>query len=69
LEVGRDYVRRHNEKIASRPWRDVFEEYFAMPKNRCPEYFRALREADMAMGKKEKKWQLKSIPQRVRASI
>jgi hypothetical protein len=34
LEVGRDYVRRHNEKTASRPWRDVFEEYFAMPKKR-----------------------------------
>jgi integrase len=49
LEVGRDYLRRHNEKTASRPWRDVFEEYFAMPKKRCPEYFRALREADMAM--------------------
>src|SRR5882762_100953 len=45
LDAVRDYLRRHQEKTASKPWKEVFDEYLAMPKKRSPKYSRDLKEA------------------------
>jgi integrase len=50
IDAARYYVRRHNEKSASKPWKEVFDEYLAMPKRRSPKYFRDLKEAQESMG-------------------
>jgi integrase len=49
LDAVRDYVRRHQEKTASKPWKEVFGEYLAMPKRRSPKYSRDLKEAQESM--------------------
>jgi integrase len=45
LDAVRDYIRRHAERTSSRPWKEVFEEYLAMPKKRSPKYTKDLKEA------------------------
>ena len=49
LDAVRDYLRRHQEKTASKPWKEVFDEYLAMPKKRSPKYSRDLKEAQESM--------------------
>ena len=49
LDAVRDYVHRHGEKSASKPWKAVYDEYLALPKSRSAKYSRDLRQAGNAM--------------------
>jgi integrase len=44
IDATRDYIKRHAEKTASKPWKEVFSEYLAMPKKRSEKYLRDLNE-------------------------
>jgi integrase len=48
LDAVRGFLKRHAESLNSRPWKEVFEEYLAMPKKRRPKYLRDLKEAQEA---------------------
>ena len=49
LDAVRDYVKRHVERSASKPWRAVYDEYLALPKTRSAKYARDLRQVREAM--------------------
>jgi integrase len=49
IDATRDYIKRHTEKTASKPWKEVFAEYLAMPKKRSAKYSRDLKEAQESM--------------------
>jgi integrase len=55
IHATRDYIKRHSEKSASKPWKEVFAEYLAMPKKRSPKYSRDLKEAQKSMRALDKK--------------
>ena len=55
LDATRDYIKRHSEKIASKPWKDVFAEYLVMPKKRSPKYSKDLKEAQESMRRFDKR--------------
>jgi integrase len=55
VDAVRDYLRRHREKNASKPWKEVFDEYLAMPKKRSLKYCRDLKEAGEAVRDFEQK--------------
>jgi integrase len=65
LDAVRDYIRRHAERTSSRPWKEVFEEYLAMPKKRSPKYAKDLKEAQESMRKFDGKLGVEISPREV----
>ena len=69
LTAVRDYTRRHHQLNASKPWKEVFDEYQKLPKHRSEKYQKELKDAGETMRPLDRKLVIEISPKNIQTVL